>query len=288
MARFEDKTMRLQRRAAIVGGDQAIYEEFFGALGYKANRDAFRALARAVPLSDLRAAGGEEEREALLFGAAGLLPDPSRTRVLPQWQDRVRRLWDLWWRLDRPATGICWRRGGMRPTNTPERRLAAGILFLERCALAPEDFLLGRARVAHQGRELLRTLGDALDTRSPWEGAVHFGAALRRSARLLGKARVLDISVNVFLPALRARGERDGCDALSDLARDAYLLAPRMQTNRLLTEASHRFFVPPSRARTMLGRAALQQGLIEIYRSFCLALDGDCASCPFVCPSPAE
>ena len=228
--------------------------------------------------------GSADEREALLFGAAGLLPDPSRTQVLPQWGDRLRRLWDQWWRFDREPAGIRWSRSSMRPTNSPERRLAAGLLFLERCGLAPEAFLASRAAVAQDGKELLRTLGDALDARSPWETAVHFASGLRRSARLLGDARVLDIAVNVFLPALRAKGAAGGDDRLSNLARDAYLLAPRMQGNRLLEEAVHRFFVPPSRAGAVLVRASMQQGLLEIYRSFCLALDGDCASCPFVCP----
>ena len=288
LARFEDKAVRLQRRTSAVGGEQAVYEEFFGALGYKANRDAFQALARAVPLTELRAAANAEEREALLFGAAGLLPDPSLTNVLPHWGDRLRRLWDQWWRFDREPAGICWSRAAMRPTNSPERRLAAGVLFLERSALAPQAFLAGRAAVAGNAKELLRTFRDALDSRSPWESAVNFGSGLRRSARLLGDARVRDIAVNVFLPALHAKGAKDQDDRLSGLARETYLMAPRLQSNRLLTEASHRFFVPPSRAKTVLVRAAIQQGLLEVYRSFCLALDGDCASCPFVGPPHPE
>lgn len=288
LARFEDKTLRLQRRAVAVGEEQALYEEFFGALGYKANRDAFRALARAVPLADLRAAPEPLDREALLFGAAGLLPDPSLARVRPLWQERLRQLWDRWWRFDREAAPIVWSRTSLRPTNSPERRLVAGLLFLESCHLRPLDFLAGQASASPRPKELLRQFSDALRCASPWEGAIDFSTALSRPARLLGEARVLDVAVNVLLPALHALGLTRQEPRLSDLARETYLAAPCLQDNRLLKEAAHRFFVPPSRAKTILAGAVAQQGLLEIYRSFCLALDGDCANCPFAAPPPAE
>lgn len=284
LARFEDKTLRLQRRAVAVGEEQALYEEVFGALGYKANRDAFRALARAVPLTDLRAVPDAEGREALLFGMAGLLPDPSLTEVRPQWQEALRRNWDRWWRFDREPAEITWTRTSLRPTNSPERRLAAGLLFLEQCHLLPLAFLAERAAVAGQPRELLRLFEDALDTRSPWEGMIDFATPLARPARLLGTARARDIAVNVLLPALHALGLGRQDERLSDLARETYLAVPGLQDNRLLKEACHRFFVPPSRGKTILARAVLQQGLLEIYRSFCLALAGDCTNCPFVAP----
>lgn len=286
LARFEDKTLRLQRRAATVGGEQALYEELFGALGYKANRDAFRALARAVPLADLRETIDPLDREALLFGAAGLLPDPSLTEVRPLWQSRLRELWDRWWRFDRAIPPIAWCRASLRPTNSPERRLAAGLLFLETCQLRPLEFLAERAAGSANPKELLRLFGDALRCPSLWEGAIDFRTPLSRPARLLGDARVLDVAVNVLLPALHAFGLSREEPRLSKLAREALLAAPRLQDNRLLKEAAHRFFVPPSRAKTILAGAIAQQGLLEIYRSFCLALDADCANCPFAAPPP--
>jgi hypothetical protein len=288
LARFEDKTLRLQRRAVAVGEEQALYEEFFGALGYKANRDAFRALARAVPLTDLRAATEPLDREALLFGVAGLLPDPSLTKVRPLWQERLRDLWDRWWRFDREAAPILWKRASLRPTNSPERRLMAGLLFLESCHRQPLDFLAAKAASNPRPKELLRLFGDALRCASPWEGAIDFSTALARPARLVGEDRVRDLAVNVLLPALHALGLSRGDTRLSDLARETYLAAPCLQDNRLLKEAAHRFFVPPSRAKTTLNGAVAQQGLLEIYRSFCLALDGDCANCPFVAPPPGH
>jgi hypothetical protein len=288
LARFEDKALRLQRRATTVGDEQALYEEFFGALGYKANRDAFRALARQVPIAELQAVTEPEAREALLFGVAGLLPDPSMVTVLPLWQDKLRALWDRWWRFDRELIPLGWTRSGLRPANSPERRLAAGILFMETCGWRPLAFLSRRAAVAGHGKELLRSFHDALAVQSLWEGAVRFDTPLSRPARLLGEARARDIIVNVLLPALHALGLREGRDNLSALAREAYLATPKLQDNRLLKEAVHRFFMPPSRAKECLRQAAAQQGLLEIYRSFCLALDSDCDSCPFAMPPEAD
>jgi len=55
-ARLEDKTLRIHRTAIAKGFDQALYEGLFEALGYKANRRQFRALAQELPLafSELR------------------------------------------------------------------------------------------------------------------------------------------------------------------------------------------------------------------------------------------
>jgi hypothetical protein len=284
LARFEDKTLRLQRRAAAVGEEQALYEELFGALGYKANRDAFRALARNVPLTALRSISDPVAREALLFGTAGLLPDPSVVTVRPPWQDKLRILWDLWWRFDREQIPIGWSRTSLRPTNSPERRLSAGILFMEHCQWQPLTFLLERAAIAQHAKELLNSFHDALGLRSPWEGAVDFCRPLRRPARLLGQARIRDIVVNVLLPALHAGGLQRRDERLSTLARETYLATPKLQDNRLLKEAAHRFFVPPSRAKSVLKKAVAQQGLLEIYRTFCLALGVDCENCPFTTP----
>jgi hypothetical protein len=101
---------------------------------------------------------------------------------------------------------------------------------------------------------------------------------------LLGQARIRDIVVNVLLPALHAAGLKRQDERLGVLARETYLATPKLQDNRLLKEAAHRFFVPPSRAKSVLRKAAVQQGLLEVYRSFCLALGVDCENCPFITP----
>jgi len=286
LARFEDKTVRLQRHAVAAGPGQAVYEALFEALGYKANRGPFRALAREVPLRRLRQLPDEGSREAVLFGTAGLLPDPSTARVLPEWRDRVDRLWDRWWAEGGTALGLAWSRGGTRPLNSPQRRLAAGTAWLHTCGLDPESWLLAAARAVPDPVELLRYLHRQFDVASPWEPVKDCTVRLRQPARLLGAARAADILANVLLPFLNALASRAGDESLSGLARRAFLELPRLQDNRVLQEAAHRFLVPPSRLRSVVRAAADQQGLMELYRGFCLALGNDCTRCPFTAEPP--
>jgi hypothetical protein len=281
LARFEDKTLRLQRHAVAVGAAQAAYEALFEALGYKANRLPFRALARQVPLQRLRQLPDDPAREALLFGAAGLLPDPSTAAVLAEWRGSVRDLWDRWWAAGGVVLGLSWQRGGARPLNSPQRRLAAGIAWLRTSALDPENWILAAAARSPTPSGLLADLRAQLDVSSPWEPIKDCTVRLQRPARLIGQARADDILANVLLPLLNALAARHADEALSRLARRAFLEMPRLQDNRVIQEAAHRFLVPPSRLRSLVRGAADQQGLMELYRCFCLALSNDCSHCPF-------
>ena len=281
LARFEDKALRLHRQALAVGCGQPACEAFFAALGYTANRAPFRAPAQLVPLQRLRALGEDHAREAELFGAAGLLPDPSTAPVLPEWRGAIRDLWDRWWTGGGTPLGLAWQRAGSRPLNSPERRLAAGCAWLQACRCDPETWMTDLATACSDTDTLRHALLDSLEVHSPWEAVQDSTRRLPRPARLLGLARRADLLANVLLPFLQVLGTRAGDERLCRLARAAYLDLPRLQDNRLLREATHRFLVPPSRSRELVRSAADQQGLLELYRAFCLALDGDCADCPF-------
>jgi len=66
----------------------------------------------------------------------------------------------------------------------------------------------------------------------------------------------LDIAANVFLPYLNAQlALTAGADsAAAQRVRDAYVLLPPSQENRLLKEAIQRFLTPPSRSRELIQR----------------------------------
>jgi len=288
LARLGDKSLRFRRAFIAVGPAQAVYEGIFEALGYKANRTAFLHLARAVPLSTLQSIADPLACEAALFGTAGLLPDPSVVTVSTGCRPRLQTLWDAWWRLGLGARELEWSATGLRPLNSRERRLAAGVAVLAQADFAPDAWLVGAARESSSPRDFLCRVDTALSVRSPWDAFQNFRIALPRPAALLGRHRRRDLVINVVLPFLAAYGEKQGEDALVELAREAYVRVPRLQPNRLFVEAVHRFLVPPSRAGSLLRGACQQQGLFEIYRSFCLALRNDCKNCPFVHTLPVE
>src|SRR5205823_10597409 len=102
------------------------------ALGYSANKQACASLGELLPWDLARAlargADGEANLRAVMLGAAGLLPGRRGLRVLegePRALETARR------RLEpelarRPLGSATWRLGGVRPENSPSRRLVGG------------------------------------------------------------------------------------------------------------------------------------------------------------------
>ncbi len=282
LARFQAKTAQMQRQIIAKGAGQAFYESFFQALGYKANKENFRSLAAAVPLVELTRTENRSLMEGVLFGRAGLLPDPSREAVAEPLKDWVYSLWDLWWQSGEEVLDIKWVRTGIRPLNTPERRLAAGIAVLRKTQLQPDLVLQQILEAATDAHDLLLRAAALFEVKNCWESFSTFSSVLRRPASLLGKNRADDILTNVVLPFLHALAIQRHDHAAGCLVQEAFLEMPKLQHNRLLEEAIHRYFVPPSRGRVMLRKAVCQQGLIELYQSFCQVLHMNCKNCPFV------
>jgi hypothetical protein len=88
--RFAAKARKFSRWIHRSGPEQAFYEGWMEALGYKANKTAFRALAQQTPLAAL--AERRADLAAILFGTANFLPT-----VLPKSRDpHIKRLWNAW------------------------------------------------------------------------------------------------------------------------------------------------------------------------------------------------
>lgn len=284
LARFSRHGRDLLRRATETGLEQSLYEHLFDALGYAENRQQFQALAQALPLAVLQNYEQTPETlSALLFGAAGLLPDTTRQEVLPAFCDWTANAWKIWWRSGLTSQAIHWNSGCGRPLNSLWRRLAAGVFWLLRCECRPLEWLKScRDTCADNPRALLKILRAPLETPPEWNLLRDFEHALPQPAALLGTERLNDLAGNVLLPFLNATAEMNGDSATGELVRNAWLLLPRHAENHLLKDAIHRFLTPPSRWRELLHGTAQQQGMMDIFQNFCLALDHDCQECPFV------
>ena len=124
--RMAVKARRFEAILALRRGEreQVFYEEFMAALGYKRNAKGFRAVAAAVPCSVLAA---EPDNAASALAAAGSF--------------------------------VSWSRSGVRPGNSPERRLAAaaelfahgGALFLADVASFSPEALKSMMRILTRG-----------------------------------------------------------------------------------------------------------------------------------------
>ncbi len=284
LARFAGKKQHFQRRSAEAGFSQALYQELFAGLGYANNRVPFHSLAEKATLKLLSRYCKPEQRQAILFGLAGQLPDPTREKVLPEFRKLLDQSWQYWWESGLQVLHLAWRQTGGRPCNSCQRRLQAGFLWLEKVQYDPGGWLQGIIRQAGTTKQLLSRLLDFPKGDSLWCNSKDFARRLQPGAALLGNARARDLVLNVLLPAMASWAEQaEGENSpTATLARQAWLELPPGQDNHLLREACHRFLVPPSRAKEILKKAYHQQGLIDIYQNFCLALGHDCISCPFI------
>jgi hypothetical protein len=123
--RFAIKSRKFSRWIHRAGAAQAFYEGWMEALGYKANKTAFRTLAQRLPVDNVSAT------TALFFGMAGFLP------VTASRDPYTKRLWRAWWKLrpdfeERVLPAGTWRLHGIRPANHPHRRLGAALALLKK------------------------------------------------------------------------------------------------------------------------------------------------------------
>ena len=250
-----------QARIDSLGFEQAAWINLAEGLGFSENREPFATLARAAPIQKLLSITDPLDREAVLYGVARLLPDPTRYPVSPQALPWVKELWKRWWlQRDLWTPHILpmdsWHFGSTRPNNSPYRRLAAlsclsypivwQSCMKAICEGAADVFL-----------KLLRSASHPFwDHHSSWDGRI-----LSSSSRLIGADRATALLFQVLAPLT------DLTDA--DLGSRMENWPPGADAG-LLRSASMRLLgvpFPPPDVRTHLAR----EGLLQIYKDFCRA-----------------
>src|SRR5581483_8225988 len=217
---------------------------------------------------EVAAVQGSAALEALLLGAAGLLPG-QRDRAADA--PAVVALEEAWRRLaagaPAPLAAGDWRFFGVRPASYPPRHLAGLARLLAR---TPPDRLLGDAARALRTltpRRAARALAVALVVEADagyWRDHWDFGRASPRPLpALLGPERAAETVVNVLLPLLAAWGEALGDDALTAAARACYVEHPPAGDNERLRHMRTQVLGGADRATT--GTACRQQGLLHVY-----------------------
>ena len=286
---------------------QCLYAGLMDALGYKGNRRPFRSLAERAPISELRrlvpedADGPDRVRhtEAILFGVAGLLPDPEESRDFDEatqvYLTPLRRIWAGVQRVfgERRVERSEWQFGKTRPVNYPPRRIAAAATFLgrhlhmglfravvealERASSEPEP---GRhARAALRNVRGLFQHDDA----GYWSRRYTFGGKpLTRPTRLLGDERARAMVVNVIIPLALACSRAEGNRPLEKVLHRIYASLGRMAENAVTRHMQARLFEDATSAREVVTNARRQQGLFQLYRDFCERPDMTCDQCAFL------
>ena len=150
------------------------------------------------------------------------------------------------------APHVPWHTANVRPSNTPARRIdEAALLF------------------AGALPDLLRRLNACdLAARSGQQAALD----ILRTARPLGVRRAAAMLTNVLIPFARAE-ER--------LAQVPEWIFPE-DLNATVRLMAFRLFGRDHNPALYTGNGLLMQGLLQVYREYCLAAHPDCSSCPLV------
>ncbi len=304
-ARIQTKMDRFHDRILMHGYEQTFYEAVAEALGYPNNKEPFRRLAQAArldvlcTLSEDTSAGPVLTLQAVLFGMAGMIDFKSLdiTKLPPQDTDyfsTLKRLWEsLRSRLPAPPLDFgMWKFGGIRPANSPYRRIAglAHLLLRHReeglFAALLREFKSAFSIFASKGYNgpIPGKLTDFFCVEADDYWAFHLapgGKRLEKGQQLIGPARSGEITINMAVPIglIYARAAK----SLKLETGFNMLFQARKSTgdNKLLRFMKHYVFGGDRDRIKALKNDRHMQGLMQIYQDFCTQNQNNCHRCRF-------
>jgi len=277
--RFKQKVMHFQAELKQEEAGQVLFRGMMRALGYAKNTKPFEDLADRMPLNSIESREGLAMKQALLLGAAGLLPS-QRWQGKSAREKEVQELEQLWQSAGKKVKTMKegdWNLSHIYPNNSPVRRIVAQSYLLERYCqgkllagilqLVKEAPLPGGHRVLENG---LTVAGDGY-----WRD--HFDFDVRSKTKisaLLGNSKAGEIAVNVILPFAFSWGELANEAKLTEHAIELYRNYPKLAENCITRHMKKQLCLEESFDFT----ACHQQGLIHVFRNYCR--EGRCAQCP--------
>ena len=279
--RFRQKAMHFGAELRQKEAGQVLFRGIMRALGYAKNTRPFENLAGRLPLSYIECRKGVALKQALLLGAAGLLPS-QRWQGEFAGEKEIQELEQLWQSTDKRMETMSqgdWSFSHIYPNNSPVRRIIALSHLLER--YSERKLLIGILQLVKEAsrfgghRVLERGLTVACD--GYWLDHFDFDVTSRtRSSAVLGYSRVSEIIVNVVLPFAYAWGELTMDPKLAENAVELYCNYPRLSENCLTYHMKGQLGLGESFDLT----ACHRQGLIHIFKNYCC--EGRCGQCPLV------
>ena len=282
MERFHIKSNNILRNMIIGGVENTALRMIFEFVGGSRNRNCFRELFNRwieYP-AELR----RDDSEALLWGESGLLPDLAVVKMSPETKKFATAVWNRWWLLRHSGRDpVKWRRGNSRPQNSPERRIAAIVMLLKRFGDKPLTSIAEKIVNRDDPSGFVKDLIESMVCRNPlWDNFTNFTCERSRPSAVLGRDAVMEVVVNVLLPALYAAAKisPDGIfKGLDIFAEAAWQSVPKTQDNRIVSNAAAKWFTDKAEFNKTADSAAARQGVIHLYRQYCEKCCFNCSAC---------
>ena len=164
---------------------------------------------------------------------------------------------------------LVWKRVGVRPTNSPERRLAGAAFFLARTAREGLAAALARVWDEDLNPVARRRAFEALFPRAMGFWSTHCtwaGKKLQTDTALIGQGRIRSIIGNVFIPAALALARQRKDRRREERVFELFSALPKESENHILKIMAPRVFGLEKRPRLSF---RTQQGLLQIYQDWC-------------------
>jgi hypothetical protein len=256
---------------------QVLFRGIARALGYTQNAEPCEELANKLTLNLLEKAepGTELTRQALILGAAGLLPSQRHKPIEDGETDKLERIWQSI-SLSETMNEADWCFFRVRPDNFPTRRLIAFS-----CLLAfyhQTGLLQGILRLVRKAPPKTETRrlenGLVIAGQGYWRNHSDFGIVKKRSSALIGREKASEIVINAILPFTYAWSEINSDLKLKRKAAETYRRYPGLGENELTRHMKQQLLLNPD---THLS-ASQHQGLIHIFKTYCRLRN--CTACP--------
>lgn len=254
--------------------DQLLYEGIMEGLGYSKNTQPFRKLARNVSLDFLReqSAGDELGTEAVLFGAANLIPE-AREGFDEESKSYCAKLDGIWQTVKKKykreyVDKSDWLFFKLRPQNFPTIRMAGVSRLLSGHLMKHSTGELMRSAAEKGDRGLAEAWRNILvvPSRNYWTRHFVFGAAASTEVRMLiGAGRAEEIIINTVLPLTYLRGELFHDIQLREQAMRVYAEHAPVADNTITLMMKEGLFGGDN----VLDTVVAQQGALHLYRTLC-------------------
>jgi len=257
--------------------EQVLYEGVMEGLGYSNNREPFIRLARSITLEKMREwkfVRKDLRREALLFGAAGLIPRIKTVKEKAS-LNYVRRLAQIWKELRleyrseilHPAD---WQFFPTRPSNFPILRLAAASALLDKFMFDDLfrhiiQLLKSYNTAEHKEQAMLHLF--MIEPHEFWGHHYNLHESSSQTITALGTTRIREIIINAVLPlalfyarTFKESGVREG-------TLHVYRSMPAMENNSIIRVMKAQLL----KGKLALDSVSTQQASIQLYKYYCTA-----------------